>query len=131
VDKNRVAVVGHDFGGALSLILAERDRSLRAAVVFGAAAKSWGESASLRERLPTAVSHSKVPTMFVYAANDYSVAPGQALAAEMTRMKKPHELKVYPRVGRTPEEGHAAVYHAVNLWEQDVFAFLDRWTARR
>jgi dienelactone hydrolase len=129
VDKNRVAVVGHDFGGSLSLILAERDPSLRAAVVFGAAARTWEQSAPLRGRLMTAVSDSKVPTMFVYAANDYSVAPGQALAAEMTRLKKPHQLKVYPRVGHTPQEGHAAVYHAVSHWEQDVFAFLDHWTA--
>jgi dienelactone hydrolase len=130
VDKHRVAVVGHDFGGSLSLILAERDPSLRAAVVFGAAARNWEESPPLRGRLMTAVGNSKVPTMFVYAANDYSLAPGQALAAEMTRLKKPHELKVYPRVGHTPQEGNSAVYHSVN-WEQDVFAFLDRWTAAR
>jgi dienelactone hydrolase len=129
VDKNRVAVVGESFGGSLSLILAERDPSLRAAVVFAAASATWEQSAPLRNRLTSAVSDSRVPTMFVYAANDYSVAPGQALAAEMTRMKKPHQLKVYPRVGRTPQDGHAAVYHAVNHWEQDVFAFLDRWTA--
>jgi dienelactone hydrolase len=129
VDRNRVVVVGHSFGGSLSLILAERDPSLRAAVVFAAAATSWEQSPPLRSRLVTVVSHSKVPTMFVYAANDYSLAPGQALAAEMTRLKKPHQLKVYPRVGHTPQEGHAAVYHAVNHWEQDVFAFLDHWTA--
>ena len=131
VDKNRVAVVGHSFGGSLSLILAERDPSLRAAVVFAAAAASWDQSPPLRSRLISAVSDSKVPTMFVYAANDFSVAPGRILAGEMTRMKEPHELRVYPRVGHTAQDGHAAVYHAVNHWEQDVFAFLERWTARR
>jgi len=131
VDKNRVAVVGHSFGGSLSLILAERDPSLRAAVVFAAAAASWDQSPPLRSRLISAVSDSKVPTMFVYAANDFSVAPGRVLAAEMTRMREPHQLKVYPRVGHTAQDGHSAVYHAVNHWEQDVFAFLERWTARR
>ena len=65
------------------------------------------------------------PVFFIHAANDYSVAPGTTLAAEMERLGRPHRLKVYPAVGRTPAEGHALVYLRVAEWEPDVFDFLD------
>jgi carboxymethylenebutenolidase len=128
VDKRRVAVVGHSFGGSLSLLLVERDPALRAAVVFSGAGKSWDDSPPLRARLLAAVSQSKAPVFFIHATNDYSVEPGKVLDAEMARLGKPHQLKIYPRVGRTAEDGHSLVYRAVPRWEQDVFAFLDRWT---
>ncbi len=41
VDSRRIAVVGHSFGGQLTLLAAERDTSLRAALTFSAAASSW------------------------------------------------------------------------------------------
>ena len=51
VDPRRVAVVGHSFGGSLSLLVAERDSSLRAVVSFAGAAGSWEGSPDLRARL--------------------------------------------------------------------------------
>jgi len=38
IDVGRIAIAGHSFGGQLSLLAAERDNSVRAAVTFGAAA---------------------------------------------------------------------------------------------
>jgi dipeptidyl aminopeptidase/acylaminoacyl peptidase len=40
VDARRVAVAGHSFGGQLTLLEAEHDPAIRAAVTFGAAAGS-------------------------------------------------------------------------------------------
>lgn len=125
VDPRRVAVVGHSFGGSLTLLITERDSALRAAVIFSGAARSWPLSPQLRARLLTAVSHTVVPVFFIFAANDYSVAPGEALAAEMARPGKPHQLKIYPAVGQTPREGHSFIHLRVAAWEPDVFAFLD------
>jgi dipeptidyl aminopeptidase/acylaminoacyl peptidase len=64
--------------------------------------------------------------LLLHAANDYSIAPGEALAAEMRRLKKPHDLKIYPAVGRNAREGHNFLYQSVERWESDVFAFLDQ-----
>lgn len=130
VDGKRVAVAGHSFGGSLTLLLAERDTAIRAAVVFGAAAGSWGPSRELQARLRTAVRHTASPVFFIHAANDYSVAPGKALSAEMHRTGKPHRLKIYPRVGRTAVEGHEFIFRAIPAWESDVFAFLDERVRR-
>ena len=62
---------------------------------------------------------------FIHAANDFSVAPGEALAAEMTRLGKANRVKIYPAVGNTPAEGHDFVYLGLPTRERDVFAFLD------
>ena len=125
VDAQRIAVVGHSFGGQLTLLAAERDSTLRAAVTFGAAAGSWEGSSETRDRLLAAVRKITVPVLLLYAANDYSVAPGKAMAAQLWDLSKPHVLKIYPPFGQTPDDGHNLVYTAIARWEDDVFGFLD------
>jgi len=51
VDAHRIAVVGHSFGGQVTLLAAERDSTVRAAVAFAAAVNSWDGSAELRVAL--------------------------------------------------------------------------------
>lgn len=125
VDVHRIAVAGHSFGGSLTLLLAERDPTLRAAIDFAGAAKSWEGSPPLRARLLTAVGHTTVPIFVIHAANDYSIAPAEAIRSEMERLAKPHRVKIYPPVGRTPDEGHSLIVSSVGTWERDVFGFLD------
>jgi dienelactone hydrolase len=127
IDVHRLAVAGHSFGGSLTLFMAERDPDFRAAVVFAGAAYSWERSPALRERLLAAAGKIKAPVLFTHAANDYSTTSGKALAEEMQRLGKPHELKIYPPVGKTAKEGHNFFFHRVTTWEGDVFAFLDRY----
>jgi dienelactone hydrolase len=125
VDRTRTALVGHSFGGSLTLLLIARDSTLRAAVTFSAAGFSWGRSAALRGRLRSAVTRTTVPIMFIHAANDYSTASGKALAAEMQRVGKAHTLRLYPAVGTTTREGHNLIFLKPSAWERDVFRFLD------
>ena len=130
IDPSRVAIAGQSFGGNLTLLASERERRLRAAVAFAAAANSWKRSPELREKLLAAVRTTTVPIMLVYAANDYDTGPGIALAAELERLHKPHALKIYPPVGQSNDDGHNMMYVATSLWEHDVFQFLDEHTAR-
>jgi len=123
-------VVGHSFGGSLSLLLALRDPGIRAAVIFGGAAGSWDQSSVLRERLLAAVGRMSAPALFLHAENDYSTAPGSALAAEMQRLAKPHALKIYPPFGADTRAGHNLIFRSVGTWESDVFAFLDEYLPR-
>lgn len=131
VDSARIAVAGHSFGGQLALLAAERDTSVRAAVAFAAAAQSWDHSPELRERLLAAARNIRAPIFLTHAANDFSIAPGQMLAAELANVKRPHELKIYPAVGDTPAAGHQAVYSDIVTWQADVFRFLDEYLRRR
>jgi len=130
VDARRIAVVGHSFGGQLTLLAAEYDSGLRAAVTFGAAAASWEGSPQIRELLLTAIRKTTVPIMLLHAENDYSAAPGKALDSELARLGKAHLLKIYPSFGKTPDEGHMSVYTDITEWEPDVFRFLDQYVGR-
>ncbi len=124
IDRRRIAVAGHSFGGQLALLAAERDADVPAVVVFGAAAASWETSPDLRARLLAVVGRVNAPVFFIHAENDFSVAPGKVLSAEMTRLGKACTLKIYPPVGKTAAEGHDFVHRSISAWEADVFGFL-------
>jgi dienelactone hydrolase len=124
IDARDVALVGQSFGGSLTMLMAERDPTLRAAVVFSAAGYSWDRSPELRQRLLTAAGRLKMPAFFIHAEVDYSLGPGRSLDAELARLGKPHRLAIYPAAGETPEQGHDFLYRHVPVWEADVFAFL-------
>jgi len=126
IDIHRIAVAGNSFGGQLTLLLAELDNTIRAAVTFAAAAGSWEQSAELRERLLTAVRKTDAAIMLIHAENDYSTAAGRALAEELGRLHKPHSLKIYPKVGLSSDDGHNMLYENIPAWEKDVFEFLDQ-----
>jgi len=124
VDARRIAVIGHSFGGQITLLEAVRDHTVRAAVTFGAAAASWTGSEQVRNSLLEAADTITVPVLLIHTANDYSMAPGQAMASELARLSKPYSLKIYPPIGKFSSEGHNFLYSNVSLWETDVFQFL-------
>jgi dienelactone hydrolase len=109
----------------LTLLAAERDKSLRAAVTFAGAADSWERSPELRERLIAAIHETNAAIMLTHAENDYSTTAGRALGAELERLHRSYVLKIYPSVGLTPEDGHNMLYEDIPAWESDVFEFLD------
>ena len=125
IDATRVSIAGHSFGGQLTLLAAERDPGVRAAVTFGAASNSWQRSPELRSLLLAAVTNVNAPIMLIHTANDSDTSPGRELADRRQRLHKPYMLKIYPAVGQTSDDGHNAVFGAIPLWEDDVFHFLD------
>ena len=50
--------------------------------------------------------------------------------ARLAELGKPHTLKIYPPIGRTPDDGHDFPFSGIKIWEEDAFAFLDK-TMRR
>jgi dienelactone hydrolase len=127
VDAHRVALVAHSFGGSLTLLQAGKDPDLRALVLFSSAGYSWDRSPDLRKRLLDSVAHIGAPIFFIHAANDYSLNPGKVLDARVAQLGRPHRLKIYPPIGRTPDDGHDFPLLGVRIWEPDVFTFLDQY----
>jgi dienelactone hydrolase len=125
IDPKRIAIVGHSFGGVITLLSGDRDPAIRAEVTFGAGANSWKASKELRQRVFAAVGQTSAPIMLVQAANDYDTTPGTAIAAELERLHKPHVLKIYPALGKSSDDGHNLLYLAIPEWVPDVFQFLD------
>jgi len=126
IDAHRIAIAGHSFGGQLTLLAAERDNRVRAAVTFAAAAGSWERSPELRQRLLTAIRNTNAAIMLTHAENDFDTTAGSALAAELTRLHRPYLLKIYPAVGLTTDNGHNMLYENIPAWESDVFEFLEQ-----
>lgn len=125
VDPKRIAIVGHSFGGMLTLLSGDHDSTIRAEVAFAAGANSWRASQQLRDHTLAAVGNTAAPIMLVYAANDYDTTPGKDISAELGRLHKSHCLKIYPAIGKTAEDGHGLLYLGVSAWESDVFQFLE------
>jgi dienelactone hydrolase len=125
VDAQDVAAVGHSFGGSLTVLLAEREPNLRAVVVFSGAGYSFDRSPELRTRLLAAVDRIAAPIFFIHAENDISLSSGKVLDARREQIGKPHRLQIYPPIGHTADDGHDFLHLGVNIWEPDVFAFLD------
>src|SRR5215470_383618 len=90
VDPKRIAIVGHSFGGMLTLLSGDHDGTIQAEVAFAAGANSWRASQELRDRTLAAVAKTAAPIMLVYAANDYDTTPGKAISAELDRLHKSH-----------------------------------------
>ncbi|HKC16355.1 MAG TPA: dienelactone hydrolase family protein [Steroidobacteraceae bacterium] len=125
VDARDVAVIGHSFGGSLTVLLAAREPNLRAVVIFSGSGYSFDRSPELRSRLLAAIDHVAAPAFFIHAENDYSLSSGKILDARRELNGKPHRLKIYPPIGDTTDDGHDFLNLGVNIWEPDVFAFLD------
>jgi carboxymethylenebutenolidase len=125
VDVKRIAIVGHSFGGMLTLLSGDHDSTIRAEVSFAAGAKSWHASQELRQRILASVDKTAAPIMLVQAANDFDTTSSTEVSAELDRQQKPHLLKIYPAVGKTSEDGHNLLYLAIPEWEPDVFQFLN------
>jgi len=125
VDAKRIAIVGHSFGGMLTLLSGDHDSTIRAEVAFAAGANSWRASEELRDHTLAAVGKTAAPIMLVYAANDYDTTPGKDISAELDRLHKSHWLKIYPAIGKTSDDAHSLLYLGISEWEPDVFQFLD------
>lgn len=125
VDPNRIAIVGHSFGGMLTLLSGDHDSTIRAEVAFAVGANSWRASQELQDRTLAAVGKTAARVMLVYAANDYDTTPGKDISAELDRLHKSHLLKIYPAIGKTSDDGHSLIYLGISEWEPDVFQFLD------
>ena len=120
-----MAVLGHSFGGSLTLLVAEHEPDLKAVVIFASAGYSWNLSPVLRPRLVEAVKSITAPIMIIHAQNDYSTTPGYALDSVMNNLNKPHKLKIYPRFGNSPNDGHNIIFRNIESWQADVFEFLN------
>jgi len=126
VQAGDIAVAGCSFGGIQTLLAAEKDLGLRAAIPFAAGAMTWGGSTEIQERLIAAVTRATVPVFLIQAENDYNLAPSRALAAALERAGKRYQAKIYPPYGTTAEDGHGGFCgRGVEVWGGDVLSFLE------
>jgi len=125
VDTTKMAVAGCSYGGIETVFTAERSLGLKSAVDFAGAAQTWAGDTPMQTRMTTAVDNATVPIFFLQAQNDYNTQPTQVLSAEMQSLSKPHQAKIYPPYGTTPDDGHAGFcFNGTSVWGDDVANFI-------
>lgn len=129
IDGDRIAVSGSSRGGILSLLAAARDQRMRCAVNFCGGARQWAKHPQLRQTMLNAVSELTQPIFLAQAENDFDKAATLDLAAELKRLGKPHQCRIYPPWGFTRSEGHLFEVHGSLVWGGHVREFLSRHLA--
>lgn len=124
VDKNRIATMGNSFGG-IEVILGMAHAGYCAGVDASGGAQSWRHSHALRVLLKSAVLKIKRPLFFFQAENDYDLSPSKVLSSEMVKAGKVARMKIYPKFGSSPKEGHSFPYRGVPIWFNDAFSFIN------
>ena len=120
----QIAAMGNSFGG-IETVLGADIGSYCAAVDASGGAESWEKAPDLQRVMLRAAQHSKAPILFFQADNDFTLAPSRALYAAMKASNEPTEIRIYPRYGRSHQEGHSFAYRGASLWIDDVFRFLE------
>jgi carboxymethylenebutenolidase len=124
-DQARLVVAGCSYGGIETLLASAGNLPVRAAVDFAGAAESWAGNQILQALLVAAVDRAQVPIFFLQAMNDYNTAPSLLLSAEMARVGKPYQVKIYPPYGTTVDDGHGGFCtNAADIWGAEVLTFL-------
>src|SRR5205823_5410904 len=111
----------------MTMLAVSRTRAFRAAVNFAAAAMNWERNIPLRDELLRGVERIETPVFLVQAVNDFSIGPTYGLGQAFARLGKPHEARIYPPNGTTPQEGHGLMTTGIPTWREDVRRFLERW----
>jgi carboxymethylenebutenolidase len=125
VDATRVALVGCSFGGIETLLAAERDLGLRAAIDFAGAAATWARNPALQARMKRAALGATVPVLFIQAENDFDTAPSRVLSDAMRDAGRPTRLRIFPANGATTLEGHMFCNGSADpRWGPEVLEFL-------
>ena len=125
VQPDRIATAGNSFGGVEAVLGAERARYC-AAVDAAGGAESWAAAPGLRALMEAAVRRARAPVFFIQAENDYDLSPSRALAKAMHDVGKDADVKIYPRFGQSPAEGHSFAWRGGDIWGEDVFRFLSK-----
>lgn len=127
IAAGRIGVMGSSFGGTVTLLAAAKADRFRCAIDFAGAAMNWERTPTLRETMLAAARRLRVPIYLIQAENDYSTAPTRELAAELERLGKPYQARVFPAFGLTRDEGHLFAGNGSMIWGREVRAFLARW----
>lgn len=128
-DKNKIAVMGHSYGGMVSLFSAIKLKNIRAAIDSAGGALSWDGHPFLRRYLQVQTPFVGVPTLMI---QDNRECAGDGSDPTRTlRSLLPHNGShgnIYPvkwkPCGKTGAHRNFMQPEGISLWGDDVIAFL-------
>ena len=127
INPDHIAIAGSSFGGVVTVLAAGRTGQFRAGISFAGPSQTWPHAPALQEAMLAAIQRATIPFFLIQAQNDHSLLPTYTLGAELARLNKPHETRIYPPLGDTAMDGHGIFGRGVAWWYMDVERFLAQW----
>ena len=127
LDDERIGIVGSSFGGVLTVLAAGRSTKFKAGISFAGLSQTWPDAPALQECMIKEIGKTEVPIFLIQAQNDNHLTPTYVLGAELARLGKIQETRIYPPIDAAAGGGHGIFGIGVELWELDVRRFLSRW----
>jgi dienelactone hydrolase len=97
-DGDRIAIMGHSFGGIITQFANTRDLGQKAVVDNAGGSQSWNSNKSARDELRDAVAKGVAPTLFFEPMNDQSIEPALTLSVVAGRHCRLFETILFPPI---------------------------------
>lgn len=131
-DPNRIAIVGHSYGGAAVIFANQVAMGHKAAIDVSGAGLSWHSNAAFRAELPGAVEAGTEPIFFLQPENERNIEPTRVFAKAAWTAGLEYLAGVYPPVPGVDDD--AGEVHGrfvkdpceVEKWIGDAIDFLAR-----
>jgi len=104
VDPKRIAIVGHSFGGIVSMFANERKLGQKAVVNFAGGSQSWEQSEVTVAELMKSARNAVSPVYYFAPLNDASIEPTLRLAYEAGTHCRQFQSALFPAVDVTGDD---------------------------
>ena len=104
LDDERIGIVGSSFGGVLTVLAAGRSTKFKAGISFAGLSQTWPDAPALQECMIKEIGKTEVPIFLIQAQNDNHLTPTYVLGAELARLGKIQETRIYPPIDAAAAE---------------------------
>lgn len=111
-DRSRLAIMGHSFGGIVSLFSNERNLGQKAVVDVAGGSQSWNGNAAAVAELTTAAETAVAPVLYFEPMNDHSIRPTSDLPAAAATACRQYESALLPAIDATDDGAITAADYA-------------------
>jgi dienelactone hydrolase len=100
-DPKRLAIIGHSFGGVVSLLTNTKDLGQRAVVAAGAGSETWHSDDNMPPVLVDAVSRAVAPIFLFQPMNDVAIDSTIKLARAAGHACRQYQSALFPAIHET------------------------------
>lgn len=117
-DGKHMALMGHSFGGIVTMFLNQEDVGHQAAVNLSGASQSWEGNDDARAQMKTAAREAVKPVYYLEPLNDHSIEPTFYLAEVAGKACRVYQTAIFPTVDAN-DDGDTNMEDYKGDWDHD------------
>lgn len=126
INETRITLFGEAAGGVSALFMTDQDLGLNGIILASPGTQFLQTGHEAPARLKQAVADAKAPIFLIQTQSDPNLLPSEILGPEIAKKGRPSHVKVYPRFGQRTNDSQKFISDGYAIWQEDVFAFLQR-----